>query len=176
MKTLLSTSGVEFDAEESREGMTPLMISVQSGHEGTTLLLLQAGSDPYHVSLSGLTALHLAAQEGQTRVLQILLGHYSSFGSINPDKENLQGTGPSPLHLACYAGHVDAVHVLLSAGANVCAVDPNQETPLHVAVRGRHTEITRALFECETGKSAALMKNKRGQVPRDLVPEGQDLF
>jgi len=167
IEALINTGKINLE-EESQEGLTPLMISVQSGQEGAARLFLRAGSNPHHVSQSGMTAFHLAAQEGHARILRVLLDHNSSVGVL-PDKGIHRGDdGPSPLHLACHAGHVAVVRMLISSGADPCVLDSNRDTPLHVAARVRNCDVVQLLVHCKGGKLAAGMTNNRGQVPRDL--------
>jgi hypothetical protein len=53
-----------------------------------------------------------------------------------------------PLGVACFMGHVDIVRELISRGARVNTADNAQLTsPLSMAVRGRRTEVVKALIE-----------------------------
>jgi hypothetical protein len=53
-----------------------------------------------------------------------------------------------PLGVACFMGHVEIVRELISRGAKVNIADNAQLTsPLSMAVRGRRTEVVKALIE-----------------------------
>ena len=53
-----------------------------------------------------------------------------------------------PLGVACFMGHVDIVRELVGRGASVNTTDNAQITsPLSMAVRGRRTEVVKALIE-----------------------------
>lgn len=67
----------------------------------------------------GCTALHLAAKNGQHRVVQILLQH-------NADVDLPNSSGWTPLHLAALNGYDTVVRILLQQGA-----DPNARAEQH---------------------------------------------
>ena len=53
-----------------------------------------------------------------------------------------------PLGVACFMGHVDIVRELITRGAKVNTDDNAQLTsPLSMAIRGRRTEVVKALIE-----------------------------
>ena len=174
VRTLLAAPGIDVEAEEAQQGLTPLMVAAQSGKRDVALLLLEADSNPHHTSLSGLTAVHFAAQEGHDNVLSALL--QPSFGglpALPPASSN--ATVPSALHLACHGGHSDAVRLLLTAGVDTCTIDANHDTPFHVAVRADLAPVVQILMTHDSAKLAVGMKNKRGQVPGDLAVPGSQV-
>ena len=73
--------------------------------------------------------------------------------------------GSSPLHLTSDS---DVVSRLLASGADPNSPDTNGNTPLHVAVRGRHKEIVRMLLEKKADTSLA---NKSGKTPVNLAKD-----
>lgn len=53
-----------------------------------------------------------------------------------------------PLGVACFMGHVDIVRELITRGARANVGDNSQPTsPLSMAIRGRRTEVVKALIE-----------------------------
>lgn len=89
---------------------------------------------------TGHTALHVAAREGHSRILAVLLRHGADVHAVLPD------TGQTPLHLAAREGHVKAAKRLLACGAAVDATDVTGQTPLHVALSAGHEAVAKALL------------------------------
>lgn len=71
----------------------------------------------------GLTPLHLAASQCQTKVLVLLLKRNAAIEARGPQ-------GARPLHLGAQEGCTNAVAVLLKRGAAVNARDDEGRTPL----------------------------------------------
>jgi len=65
---------------------------------------------------SGYTALHLAAQEGHSEILALLLGPADKV-QVNSHAKN----GLTALHLAAQENHIPIAQVLLD---NSCTIDP----------------------------------------------------
>lgn len=84
----------------------------------------------------GETPLHLAASNGHTDIIELLVQHCS------PDVRNVWGG--TPLHCAASRGHVDAVEKLLTLGANPASRTNKHETALHMA---RSADVIEYLLE-----------------------------
>ena len=69
------------------------------------------------VRLQGVTAVHLAAQNGHTDVVSLLLSRSAGLLRI-ADKH-----GRTPLHLSASHGHYDMSLLLIGQGANIDAYD-----------------------------------------------------
>jgi ankyrin repeat protein len=129
------------------KGFTPLLLASHKGSAEVVQQLLAAGADPGVVTLSGATALHLAATFGHHLIMQQLLAALAAGqGSISVDAE---WRGMTPLHCAVESRHSTCVKVLLGAGADperllgAAAVPPGRPslegaTPLHRAVEVGH--------------------------------------
>ncbi|KAF4840104.1 Histone-lysine N-methyltransferase EHMT1 [Colletotrichum siamense] len=93
-----------------------------------------------------LGVLHIAAQKGHDRIIQMLLSHHGMDCNA-PDSE-----GRTPLMHAVVAGHAPVVRALLTAGARCDAVDNKQRSVLHLAVLHRREPVLRLLLaEIEQG-------------------------
>lgn len=94
---------------------------------------------------SGLTAMHLAAKNGYTHLLEIM----AKLGfNINATSKR----GLTPLHYAVMNQHVDATKALLALKADVDAMDADKVTPLHRAVTcntSAGVAITEALLKAK---------------------------
>lgn len=86
------------------------------------------------------TALHWAAREGRTSVVELLL-------QSGAEIEASTSYGYTPLHWAAKGNHVAVAQVLLDAGANVNAQDEMGDAPLHLAARLGHLDIVLLFLE-----------------------------
>ncbi|CDQ85059.1 unnamed protein product, partial [Oncorhynchus mykiss] len=89
---------------------------------------------------SGLTPLHLAAQEDKVAVGEILAKH-----GANLDQQTKLGY--TPLIVACHYGNAKMVNFLLQNGASVNAKTKNGYTPLHQAAQQGNTHIINLLLQ-----------------------------
>ncbi|XP_048125278.1 ankyrin-3 isoform X2 [Alosa alosa] len=89
---------------------------------------------------SGLTPLHLAAQEDQVGVAEVLLNH----GAEADVRTKMDYT---PLHVACHYGNQKMANFLLENRAKVNAKTKNGYTPLHQAAQQGHTHIINLLLQ-----------------------------
>jgi hypothetical protein len=86
------------------------------------------------------TAIHLAAREGYSSIITILL---QSGADVNARDEK----GRTPLHHCAESGHVDALKVLLASGADSSAVDEEGTSILLTAVKSRKDKVVASLVE-----------------------------
>lgn len=127
-----------------------------------------------------MSALHLAAQEGNYETIGLLLQAKADYNAVN-------SRGQTPLHLATLSQSVESVAVLLEAGAKHDICDNELKSPLHCAVikSSRSSEIVRLLIEsgadingrdqfgCTPLHLAAI--NENSKVATLLVQTGADL-
>ena len=99
------------------------------------------------------TAVHLAAQYGHARVVELLL-HFKQTGAcdvdfIDPKKANDDNSKKTntPLMLAVRYGHTEVVKLLLSNDADVNRGDSRGWHSLHRAANAGHTELVELLLE-----------------------------
>ena len=88
----------------------------------------------------GYTAMHVAAKEGNTDILSLLLEHDADVDSRNMFDE-------TPLHRASDYGKLDIGQRLLDHGADINARDEDGYTPLFQAALGGHVEFAQMLIE-----------------------------
>ena len=130
----LKQSDIEF-------GVDALMTAAVSADNKTIELLLAGGIPPdLEEQVQGLTALAIAASNGQTNTVQLLLQAEASI-----DLRVFKGR--TALMAAAGNGHTDTVLVLLDNGAEVDINDDDGWTALMFAAYGNHVETVRALLE-----------------------------
>lgn len=142
VKTFID-QGVSFESPAStNEDLNPLSLACQYGHEDIARLLLERGAKILP-NPAGYWPQHLAAREGHSGVLRLLVGATRGFSGIDvPDKYS-QAT---PLTHAASEGHADSVNVLLQAGSNVHAKDEFRRTPIHYAAWQGHIDCVNLLL------------------------------
>ncbi|MCJ7449416.1 MAG: ankyrin repeat domain-containing protein [Bacteroidales bacterium] len=105
--------------------------AAEAGDTATVGELIHSDSKLLSVTnAAGYMALHVAAIEGHTDVVELLL---ASGADINRPSASDESGRSTPLHCAAYYGQLDVVQLLLSKGANIEAKEINGCTPLHIA-------------------------------------------
>ena len=146
------------------ESMTPLSWAAQNGHQDVVQKLLlwievdiNSTSSPYDIStlpmvrdpqsISGdrATPLFLAAENGHTRVIELLLDAGADIHGAEGSRRR-----EYPLHAASAGGHLETIDLLLMAGADVDAVGSYTQqahgTALHLAIRNRNDKVVQLLL------------------------------
>ncbi len=143
--------------DASKGGFTPLMFAAQKGDAKSVVSLLAAGGDVNHALPTGQSALELALIGHREEVAGILLDHDAKVNTSD-------SAGMTPLHAAAQAGSVELVKRMLAKGADPNArtaktpppaagaspgffrQTPGELTPLHLAAKGNHEAVMRALI------------------------------
>ena len=161
--------------QQDKDGQSPLFEAIRSGNLAFTGLLAQSGAsftqlddkkrnafdwaieqqrdvtfiealkifgaDPLlPAPVSARTPLHLAAEKNRVDVIEYLA---ATGGRLNAQDKD----GTSPLQAAILAGSTEAVKTLLALGADPLLRNNQIETPLHLAARKGHADITDLLLE-----------------------------
>ncbi len=165
-------------------GMDPLLFPIHQaaevGDADQVKALLKAWPELIEAqNEKGLTPLHVAAGNGRSNVLEVLLPRRANVHALTR-------YGWTPLHFAATAGDPATVALLLAYGAGVNVRTRTDETPLHMAARGGHVEAARQLLarradpnsaEKTTGSTPLHAAVVRGSLPlvELLIAAGADV-
>jgi ankyrin repeat protein len=119
-------------------GYSPLGMAISRGHVDLVRFLLDAGANPRTGSLT-ITALGLAAEQGEAEIIQMLLPRGIDVN------EPVGQDGWTALLSAIKHGHRSVVQLLVTAGANV-NIWSRGETPILLAAKCEEREIYNYLY------------------------------
>lgn len=168
-----------------------LPFAAERGDAGIVNLLLSNGFD-VSVKLDGICALELAARNGHTDVMALVINsgisltvyhllNAAASGSVpavsllldrGADVRAKSNGGQTPLHIAVNHHHPEVVHLLLRSGAETDATDGYGQTPLHRAIVLNQEECFDLLLEYRTGidaSSGAKIKYEKKDMQYALV-------
>ena len=121
---------------------SPVADAAMRGDADEVRTLLQDGADVNAAQGDGMTALHWAAENGDSGLAEMLLQAGANVASVTRLGDY------TPLHLASKAGGAEAVEALLSGGADPEALTTTGgAAPLHFAVRAGGTATVVALLD-----------------------------
>ncbi|KAK4695531.1 hypothetical protein P7C71_g2236, partial [Lecanoromycetidae sp. Uapishka_2] len=121
----------------------PLLLASERGHKDIMSLLIKAGADVQAAEITGFTALHAAARDGDEIIVQLLL---NAGANVNATWKT-----ETALSLAVWYKRRVTAQLLLEAGADIDMVDSNGDTALIIAVRDQ-MEMFQLLIEYGAAK------------------------
>jgi ankyrin repeat protein len=159
---------IESDVRNSR-GMTLLHFVTQSAKStvDTVKRLVERGC-PIDAALKdyrGRSALHLAAQRGNTAVISYLVG----LGA-HVDVRCRDGRGRTALHYAVESKRTETIKIVVGQGADIRAKDSHGRSILHHAVWHQNLEATKQVIDLG-GAEDLLARDIDGKTPFDLAVE-----
>ena len=109
----------------------------------------------------GYTALHHACEEGNLKIVEILL-------KANCDPNIKNNINQTPLHLSAKKGYFDISKILIEYGAKLDFFDSEKNTPLHYACKNNSVELINLFL---TKSPIVKEKNNDGKTPKDLATD-----
>ncbi len=132
--------------------------AAERGDLQTVSQLLRDGADVNEAQGDGMTALHWAADRGDTEIAKVLI-----YAGGNLEAGTRIGRY-TPLHIASRKGNGGVVNALLAAKADATAVTVNSGVmPLHLAAASGNVESVTALLEAGAGVNE--VERAWGQTP-----------
>jgi ankyrin repeat protein len=128
---------------------SPVADAAQANDAAEVRTLLQRGADANGAQADGLTALHWAAMNNNTEMVDLLLYAGATVKPLT------RVGGYTPLHLAARSGHNEVVSALLAGGADANEWTTTGVTALHFAAQGDFTETIQALIAAGADVNAA---------------------
>jgi len=154
------TKGAIVNAPDS-DGTRPLHWAVRADELEIADLLLKAGADATAQNRLGLTALNLAATNGNGAMIRKLLDHGANANEVEKSGETI-------LMVATRSGNADAVRAILERGVNPNTTEPQlQTTALMMAAEAGYTDSVRALLEY---KADINTRSRTGAAPARKMP------
>lgn len=120
--------GPETVSETNSEGNTALHLAAAEGLTRWVRLLLESGAKPDLLNHEGLSPMHLAARNGRSELLSLMLAKLPAAVNL------LSSRGQTPLYLAVMHRQAEAAGVLLAAGARADIADEAGMPPVLLAV------------------------------------------
>ncbi|XP_013384574.1 kinase D-interacting substrate of 220 kDa [Lingula anatina] len=154
LKTLLNAN-CKVDIVERSTGYNALHHAAVEGWTDCVQMLLSAGIDPNATTVSGDSALIIAARKNRLETVEVLI-------KAGADVDGSGSCNMTAIHWACEGGFLEVVELLLEEGANpsVITTDTFESwqtfssgpinggcTPLMLAARGGHIEIMELLIK-----------------------------
>ncbi|XP_063614999.1 transient receptor potential cation channel subfamily A member 1 homolog isoform X1 [Penaeus indicus] len=160
-QALLSAGPREVNVKD-KLGNTPLLLAVTTGDVSFKIaeLLVLNGASVKTANRAKRTALHLAAEKGNDKILTLLVDN--CLESVHA-KETEQQT---PLHLAARSGHVASCQLLVGKGADKEAKDTRGYTALHWAAKMGFSECCSQLLKLGSKVNCS---DKAGNTPLHLI-------
>ena len=144
-----------------KDGTRPLHWAVRADELEIADLLLRAGADATAQNRLGLTALYLAATNGNGAMIRKLLDHGANANHV-------ERTGETMLMVATRSGNADAVRAILDRKVDPNTAEPQlQLTPLMLAAEAGYTDTVRVLLEYKANVAA---RSRSGAAPARKMP------
>jgi len=172
MITALVEYGTPVDVRVKSSGVTPLMIASKEGNFESVAELTRLGAQinlkAYDSPLFGATALYLASQNNNLRVVRFLLEQHAE-----PDLP-LYEYGATPLFVAAERGHTAIISELLrfKHSLDVDRTLPTGLNSVAVAVLSNHYEATRILIEAGAKTDISFKRNHDPEGEKTLFQLG----
>ena len=150
-------------AASVRSPASPIADAAMRGDVATVRTLIARGVDVNAAQGDGMTALHWAADRGDSAMAAELLRARANV------KVRTRIGAYTPLHIAARTGNPAVVRALLSAGSDVKATTTSGATALHLAAAAGNPDVVKALLA--KGADPNARESSWGQTPLVFAAE-----
>jgi ankyrin repeat protein len=155
---------------ESNQESGALMTAIQNNSPNEVERLIRNSNDTIFFgakTLNGGHTFHEAASRGYDKILAIMLNKFTLNDSNRASYYERDNEGNTPLMVAVTKGHQECVILLLQFFEDINDINPiTGDTPLHMAVSTKNTDLIIVLCNLDASLDA---KNMRLQRPKHLV-------
>ena len=137
-----------------------LLISKKGDKEGLLKLLQNKQININFQNENGWSALHFACDEGNLKVVDILIKSKIDLNLKTNEKK-------TALHISVFRGYFDISKLLIENGAAINVRDNEQNLPIHLCASQGHDELLNYILE--KNFSGIKKKNLYGKTPLDLA-------
>ncbi|XP_062903747.1 ankyrin repeat and death domain-containing protein 1A-like isoform X1 [Mobula hypostoma] len=125
---------------KDKHGMDAFLLAAWFGHLNILNLLVEKGVDRKSTNEEGLNALHCAAQNNKSKVVEYIVN------DLQLDLNKPTEKGKMPYHLAAEGGHLEMVETLRKLDYNTQKKDKEGNTALHLAAWNGHVTVLTVLL------------------------------
>mmetsp|Transcript_89171 Transcript_89171/g.238053 ORF Transcript_89171/g.238053 Transcript_89171/m.238053 type:complete len:1095 (+) Transcript_89171:694-3978(+) len=157
--------------ETRPDGVTPLWLAAQFGHERTLKVLSDLNADVNLAARDGATPMYIAAQNGNVNCISVL---FELKGNV--DQADLAGM--TPLHQAAMNGQAQCIMALLDLKADASKLDGQSRSAQALAAEHNHVDCV-ALLESKTGdlgdSFGSMSQRPRAEIQKKLIISTGDI-
>uniref|UniRef100_A0A8C9SQD7 Ankyrin repeat domain 28 n=1 Tax=Scleropages formosus TaxID=113540 RepID=A0A8C9SQD7_SCLFO len=166
---LIDTLGPAIVNTRDSKSRTPLHAAAFTDHVECLQLLLSHNAQVNAIDASGKTPLMMAAENGQTNAVEVLVSSAKADLTLQDANKN------TALHLACSKGHETSALLILEKITDrnlINSTNAALQTPLHVAARNGLTVVVQELL----GKGASVLAvDENGYTPALACAPNKDV-
>lgn len=138
-----------FVNERNNDGMTALLVAINSNHKSAIRVLLEEKANWSLPCSKGNNALDVCAKNNNCDVIEIIR-HNVDKNEWKGNMDRRNGDNCTALHIASFMGHVEVASLLLRYGAS--PNDPTlrnrwQQTPLEAAADQNHLDLVQVYLD-----------------------------
>lgn len=141
----------------------PVAEAAMHGDVNAVRALIKQGKSVNTAQGDGMTALHWAADRGDSALAAVLLAAHANTAATT------RIGNYTPLHIASRSGSAAVVRALIKAGANVKATTMSGATALHLAAAAGNSDVVTALLDAGADPNAK--EAQWGQTPLVFAAE-----
>jgi ankyrin repeat protein len=147
---------MDLEASDQDFGMTPLELACHLGRQEVVSILLSARVGANSISVS--SPLYLAAEKGNSKIVEMLIRHGADVSFIHED-------GWSALFEAAGNGHLEVTKILVESGLEPNLEDGQNRKAIDYAAQNGYTDVVKYLaqYASDSERDKALQETLQGR-------------